>query len=149
MQFITRLVLLDNLRLLLLESIREALDVLLEIALVTEELYIAPVNLDPTLFALRNVLVTTEASEAPVLANDDLLATGELDSSARYSYSEHFHICTYLILGSPQGLESGCAIGIPRTDRQNDLANVDTRNGTVRLSKGTTHTSLQSIGTSA
>jgi hypothetical protein len=56
---------------------------------------------------------------------------------------------THLVLGSPQSLEGGGAIAVPRPDGENDLANVDTRNGTVGLSKGTTHTRLQSIGTSA
>jgi hypothetical protein len=39
--------------------------------------------------------------------------------------------------------------GITSSDRQDDLTNVDTGNLSVGLSEGSTHTSLQSIGTSA
>jgi hypothetical protein len=46
--------------------------------LVAEELNVGSVNADATLLALGNVLLTTEGSEAPVLGDDDLLATGEL-----------------------------------------------------------------------
>jgi hypothetical protein len=38
---------------------------------------------------------------------------------------------------------------ITSSDTQNDLTNVDTGNCSIGLSPGTTHTSLQSIGTSA
>ena len=39
--------------------------------------------------------------------------------------------------------------GVTSTDRHDDLANVDTGDSAVGLTPGTTHTSLQSIGTSA
>jgi hypothetical protein len=39
--------------------------------------------------------------------------------------------------------------GVTSADAEENLANVDTSDGTVRLAPGTTHTSLQSIGTSA
>ena len=39
--------------------------------------------------------------------------------------------------------------GIPGSERQDDLADVHTGNETIWLAEGTTHTSLQSIGTSA
>lgn len=54
-----------------------------------------------------------------------------------------------LILRSPQSLNSSGTVGITSTDRQNDLADVDTGNGTVRLTPGTTHTSLEPIGSGA
>ena len=38
---------------------------------------------------------------------------------------------------------------VTRADRQQDLADVDTSNGAVGLTPGTTHTRLQSIGPSA
>lgn len=38
---------------------------------------------------------------------------------------------------------------IPRSDGEDDLADVHTRNGTVGLAEGTTHTGLQPIGTGA
>jgi hypothetical protein len=61
-----------------LEGGGEAADVLGEVALVAEELNVSTVNLDLAGLALLNVLVTLEGSEAPVLGDNDLLATGEL-----------------------------------------------------------------------
>ena len=46
--------------------------------LVPQELHICSVNLDLTLGALLEVLVTAEGSKTPVLGDDDLLATREL-----------------------------------------------------------------------
>ena len=136
----------SNLRLLRLESIREALDILFEVALVAEELNVATVDLDPALLALSNVLLATEAGEAPVLADDDLLATGELELLALYSFPDR-HVASYLVLRPSQSLKGSGAVGVPRSDGQDDLTNVDARNGTVGLTEGTTHTRLQSIGT--
>lgn len=62
----------------MLKSRREAVDVLLEVTLVTEELHVGAVNLDLALLALGNVFLAAERSEAPVLADDDLLAAREL-----------------------------------------------------------------------
>ena len=39
--------------------------------------------------------------------------------------------------------------GVTSTDAHDDLTNVDTGNSAVGLTPGTTHTGLQSIGTSA
>ena len=50
--------------------------------------------------------------------------------------------------GKKNARDSGLT-GVTSTDAHDDLANVDTGNGTVGLTPGTTHTSLQSIGTSA
>ena len=58
-------------------------------------------------------------------------------------------IPAYLVLATPQSLESGGAVCVPRPDGHQDLANVDTRDKTVGLAESTTHTRLQSIGTSA
>jgi hypothetical protein len=61
-----------------LERIREPLHVFLQVALVAQELNVGTVNLDATRSLLLQVLVAAEGSEAPVLADDDLLAAGEL-----------------------------------------------------------------------
>lgn len=66
-----------------LKSVGEAVDVVLKVALIAEELDIGAVNLDPTLLALGDVILTAEAGEAPVLADDDLLAARELTSVSR------------------------------------------------------------------
>lgn len=61
-----------------LESVGEAAHVVLERALVPQELHVSTVDPDAAGLALLNVLLATEGGEAPVLADDDLLATGEL-----------------------------------------------------------------------
>jgi hypothetical protein len=63
---------------LLLESLGEALHVVLERTVVAEELDVSTVDLDAAGSLLLEVLLTTEGSEAPVLGDNDLLATGEL-----------------------------------------------------------------------
>jgi len=116
---------------LLLERIGEAAHVLLEVALVTEELDVGAVNLDTTLLALSDVLLAAERSETPVLRDDDLLATREL------------------VLGATESLDGGGAVSIPRPHGEDDLANVDTSDSAVGLAESTTHTGLKSIGSGA
>lgn len=77
---------------LLGEGIREALHVLGEVAVVAEELDVGTIDLDAAGGLLLEVLVATEGGEAPVLGDDDLLATGEL------------------VLRAAEGLESGSAV---------------------------------------
>lgn len=55
--------------------------------MVGQELHVGTVHLDATSSLLLQVLLATERGEAPVLGDDDLLATGEL------------------VLGSAEGLE--------------------------------------------
>ena len=114
-----------------LVSVGEALHVLLQAALVAEELDVGTVHLDLALLAQADVLLTAERSEAPVLRDDDLLATGEL------------------VHGAAESLDGGGAVDVTRPDGEEDLADVDTGNETVGLTESTTHTGLQSIGTGA
>jgi len=114
-----------------LEGGGEAADVVSKVALVAEELNVSTVNLDLAGLALLNVLLALEGGEAPVLGDNDLLATGEL------------------VLATPQSLESGGAVRVPGSDRHEDLADVYTSDKAVGLAESTTHTRLQSIGTSA
>jgi len=116
---------------LLLERTREAAYVLLERTLVAQELHVRTIDLETTLLAFGDVFLATERSEAPVLGHDDLLPAGEL------------------VLRAAESLDGGGAVSIPGADREDDLANVDTGNSAVRLAKGTTHSSLQPIGTGA
>jgi len=113
------------------ESLGEALHVVLESTLVAEELHVGTIHLDTTSSLPLQVVLATEGGETPVLGDDDLLPTGEL------------------VLGSSESLESGSTVGVTSADAHDDLANVDTGNSSVGLAPGTTHTSLQSIGTSA
>lgn len=118
--------------------------------MVGQELHVGTVHLDAASSLLLQVLLATERGEAPVLGDDDLLATGEL------------------VLGSAKGLEGGGTVwlwrvsrgsgdtsgdkgfahtGVTSTDRHDDLTDVDTSDSAVGLAPRTTHTSLQSIGT--
>jgi hypothetical protein len=98
---------------------------------VAEELDVGTVDLDTAGSLAVQVLITTKRGEAPVLGDDDLLATGEL------------------VLGAAESLKSQVTVRVTSADAHDDLTDVDTGNGTVGLTPGTTHTSLQSIGTSA
>jgi hypothetical protein len=74
------------------EGLREALHVVLEAAVVAEELDVGTIDLDAASGLLLQVLLATEGSEAPVLGDDDLLATGEL------------------VLGATESLEGNSAV---------------------------------------
>ena len=97
----------------------------------TEELDVGTVLLELAVLAELNVLLTTDRGEAPVLGDNDLLTSGEL------------------VGGAAHGLDSGSAVGVTGADGQEDLANVHTGDKTVGLTVGTTHTGLETIGTSA
>lgn len=114
-----------------LESVGEAANVLLQVAVVGKELDVSTVDLDAASSLLVEVLLAAERGEAPVLGDNDLLATREL------------------VLGSSESLESDSAVVVTSADAHEDLANVDTSDRAVRLAPGTTHTGLQSIGTGA
>lgn len=61
-----------------LERLGEVLDVLLDRAVLGEELDVGTVHLDVAGVPLLQVLLAAEGSEAPVLGDDDLLPAGEL-----------------------------------------------------------------------
>lgn len=121
-----------NLSLLsVLVGLGEALDVLLDAAVVAEELDVGTVDLDTALLAEADVLLAAERSETPVLGDDDLLATREL------------------VHGAAESLDGGRTVGVTGADGQEDLANVHTSHGAVGLTEGTTHTGLETIGSGA
>jgi len=113
---------------LLLESTREALKVISQLAMVGQELDIGAIDLDTAFLAKLDVFVTTKRGEAPVLADNDLLAAWEL------------------VLRAAESFNGSSAVGISRSDRQDDLADIDTGNLAIGLAKGATHASLQTIG---
>lgn len=61
-----------------LESLGEAAHVVLERAVVAEELNVSTVDLDAAGSLALEVVLAAERGEAPVLGDDDLLATREL-----------------------------------------------------------------------
>ena len=97
----------------------------------TEELDVGTVLLELALLAELDVLLTTDGGEAPVLRDNDLLTAGEL------------------VGGAAHGLDGGSAVGVTGADGQEDLADIHTGDETVGLTESTTHTSLETIGTSA
>lgn len=99
--------------------------------MVAEELNVSTVDLDTASSLALEVVLAAERSETPVLGDDDLLSAGEL------------------VLGSSESLKSQSTVRVTSADAHDDLTNVDTGNSAVGLAPGTTHTSLQSIGTSA
>jgi hypothetical protein len=74
------------------ESIREAPNIPLQVTVVGKELNVGTIDLDTARSLLLQVLLAAEGSEAPVLADDDLLAAREL------------------VLRSAEGLEGGGAV---------------------------------------
>lgn len=60
------------------EGVWETAHVVLDWALVAEELDVGAIDTDGTGLALLDVVGTVKRSEAPLLGDNDLLATGEL-----------------------------------------------------------------------
>jgi len=121
----------NNLSRHILKGLRESLDVVLEVTMATQELNVGTIDLDTTFLAETDVLLPTQRSEAPVLGDNDLLATGEL------------------VHRSAESLDGSGTVNITGTNREQDLTNVHTSNGAVGLAKGTTHTGLETIGSGA
>jgi len=82
----------QNFHLSLLESSWESADVIGQVSLVAQELHVSTIDQDLSGLLLLHVFFTAERGEAPVLGDNDLLATGEL------------------VLGSAEGLDSGSAV---------------------------------------
>lgn len=109
----------------------EALHVLLNETVTTQELDVGTIGLDLALLAKLDVVLAADGGETPVLGDDDLLATREF------------------VHGAAESLDSSGTVGVTGTDGQKDLADVDTSNGTLGLTERTTHTGLETIGTGA
>lgn len=131
------------------ESLGVGTDVLGKVSVGPQELDVGTVGLDLAVGALLDVLLAAQGGETPVLGDDDLLATREPVDSVSVVDRGWCRAGSVLVLASPQSLESGGAVRVTCANGQEDLADVDTGHGAVRLTPGTTHTSLQSIGTSA
>ena len=82
--------------------------------------------LEHTLVSLElEVVLAVDVGEAPLAGDDDLLATGELVTSAAES------------------LVDDRSVVVLRANRQNDLADVNTGDSAVRLAPRATHTGLK------
>jgi hypothetical protein len=112
-----------------LQSTEGLLEVVGEGTLLVQVLDVAAIGLETASSTLGDVVLAGELGEAPLLGDDDLLATGELE------------------LGTTKGLDDDSLVGVLGTDREDDLADIDTGSGTVGLTVGTTHTGLKTIST--
>jgi len=81
-----------SIHLCLLESSWETSDVVGQLSVVAQELNICTINQDLASSLLLHVFLTAKRGKAPVLGNDNLLATREL------------------VLGSAESLESGSTV---------------------------------------
>lgn len=97
--------------------------------MVGEELDVGAIILDLASVDLDSVVLTVKRSEAPLFGDDDLLLTGELVTSTTKS------------------LDDDGLVGVLSADGNENLADIDTSSQTSRLTPGTTHTLLQTIGT--
>jgi len=109
----------------------ESLQVPDEVSVRLQELNVSSVLLELAFALELLVLLSAERSESPKLGYNDLLLSGELVSC------------------SPQCLDDNRLVGILASNRQDDLANVDTGDGTVGFAPSTTHTGLETICTGA
>jgi len=88
-------------------------------------------RLDAASLLEGEVLVAVVVGEAPLAGDNNLLAAGEL------------------VLGAAEGLEDVLGDRVLTTDGEENLTNLDAGGKTLGLTKGTTHTGLQTIGTGA
>jgi hypothetical protein len=79
----------------------------------------------PLVFLELEVLLPVDVGKAPLLRNDDLLATREF------------------VAGTTEGLLNDVGVGVLATDGQQDLADVNPSDSSVRFTPSTSHTSLQ------
>jgi hypothetical protein len=89
------------------------------------------VNLEAAVLEHLLEVSTVVLGETPLTGEEDLLPAREL---------EH---------GTTKGLDNLVLVLVTSTDRHDDLADLDTGDLAVRLTKGTSHTTGQTIGTSA
>jgi len=88
------------------------------------KLYISSVLYHPLVFLELEVRLPVNVGEAPLLRNDDFLATGEL------------------VAGTTEGLLDDRGVGVLATDGQEDLTNVNPSDGSVRFTPSTSHAGL-------
>ncbi|CAO3563106.1 unnamed protein product [Mortierella alpina] len=106
-----------------------SLEVSIESTLLVQVLDVAAIGLETASSTLGDIVLARELGETPLLGDNDLLATSELE------------------LGTAERLDDDSLVVVLATDREDDLTNVDTGSGTVGLTIGTTHTGLKTIST--
>lgn len=81
----------------------------------SQELDICAIALDLTHLSASDILIPIQRRESPFLGHDNLLSTREL------------------VLGTTKSLDDSGFVGISGANRNDDLSDVDTGDGTVRL----------------
>jgi len=109
----------------------DATEVVLERTVLRKVLHVATVGLEAASGTFGDVVFPGELGEAPLLGDNNLLATSEL------------------VLAAAEGLNDVGLVVLFCPDGEKDLTDADTSDGTSGLTERTTHTSLQTIGTSA
>jgi len=97
---------------------------------VVDQLAVGSVGNQASLLAESRVLLAVELGEAPLLGDDDLLLSGELEGSAAGGLND---VLAHVVLAA---------------DREDDLSDLHTSNDSIGLSKSSTHSSLESISSS-
>merc|ERR1712168_1299667 len=100
---------------------------LLEGTFVGIVLNVGTIWFDRSITTSFNIFLTIPTCETPLLRGEDLLATGELELRT----SQGFHCCGFVVVLTTNGHEG--------------LADVDTSNGSLGFSIGTSHSSLEPI----
>merc|ERR1711976_1053288 len=90
-------------------------------------LYRNTVRYQTSILSHLSVILTVPLGESPFVGNEDLLPSWELE------------------LGSPQSLDHLLLVLVSGTYRQENLSDVDAGDGSLGLTEGTTHTSLEPI----
>ena len=105
----------------------DALDLDGDGAVVGDELGVGTVGNDTAAVPHRDVLVAGEPGETPLLGDDDLLTTGELE------------------LATTERLNDGWLVGVLAAHGNEDLADVNTGDGSLRLTPSTPHAGLEPV----
>merc|ERR1712168_506073 len=100
---------------------------LLQRTFVRVVLNIGSIGFDRSISSSFNILLSVPSSESPFLRSEDLLATRELE------------------LGTSQSFDGSWFVVVFASNRHQGLANVDTSNGSLGFSIGTSHSSLEPI----
>ena len=96
-------------------------------SVVGDELGVASVGNNTSTILEGGVLITGKSGETPLLGDDDLLTSGELE------------------LATTESLQDDGLVGILATNGHENLTNIHTGNGSLGLSESTSHTGLKSI----
>jgi len=99
--------------------------------MVVDQAAVSTIGYEASLLAESRVLFTVELGESPLFGDHDLLLSGELEGSTASSLDD---VLGHVVLAA---------------NGEDDLSNLHTGHDTVGLAKGTTHSSLEPISSSA